>query len=268
MIVLFRRYVVGWLLAERETAALAERFVADTIAARGVNPAALTIHQDRGAPMTSGSMAQLCVTQSFSRPRVSDDNPFREARFKMLKHQPDYPDRFDAPPDARGYLGAFFGWHNDDHHHGGLALFTPADVYFGRVAEVAARRQAALDAAFLAHPERFVRGRPVGTAAAARGGHRPAHRAVVRRRALDPDHPEFRVSAGGIPPPVARPSDRTQPSSRAAEPASGASEPLTRASTVARSVPRRASPPAPRQPSPISLRRRLLLLDRFRYVGE
>ncbi len=93
MLDLFSSYAVGWLLAERETAALAERFVADTVAARGVDPTSLTIHQDRGAPMTSGSMAQLCatlgVTQSFSRPRVSDDNAYSESQFKTLKSQPD-----------------------------------------------------------------------------------------------------------------------------------------------------------------------------------
>ncbi|HEV2742652.1 MAG TPA: DDE-type integrase/transposase/recombinase [Rubrobacter sp.] len=245
MIDLFSRYVVGWLLAERETAALARRFVADTIAARGVDPTALTIHQDRGAPMTSGSMAQLCatlgVTQSFSRPRVSDDNPFSEAQFKTLKYQPDYPGRFDSPPHARGYLGAFFGWHNDDHHHEGLALFTPADVYFGRVAEVAARRQVALDAAFVAHPERFVRGRPVVPLPPREVAINP----LVGPTILSSEPPP---EASLRPSPAAPPSDRAQPPSRAAEPTSGASDPLTGASPVARPGPRRASPPLPVNP--------------------
>jgi putative transposase len=249
MIDLFSRYVVGWLLAERETAALATRFVADTLTARGVDPAALTIHQDRGAPMTSGSMAQLCATlgvvQSFSRPRVSDDNAFSESQFKTLKYQPDYPGEFGSPLHARGYLEAFFAWHNDEHHHEGLALFTPADVYFGRVADVAARRQAALDAAFAAHPERFVKGRPMV-------------RLPPREVAINPlVGPSPQTIPSSEPPPEAslRPSpatpksDRAQPSSRAAKPASGASEPLTRASPVARSGRRRASPPLPATPS-------------------
>lgn len=245
MIDLFSRYVVGWLLAERETAALARRFIADTIATRGVDPAALTIHQDRGAPMTSGSMAQLCatlgVTQSFSRPRVSDDNAFSESQFKTLKYQPDYPERFDSPPHATGYLGAFFGWHNDDHHHEGLALFTPADVYFGRVGEVAARRQAALDAAFEAHPERFVKGRPVVPL---------PPREVAINPLVGPAIPssEPPPEASLRPSPAALEGDRAQPASRAAEPASGASEPLTRASTGARSSARRASPSLPVNP--------------------
>jgi putative transposase len=254
MIDLFSRYVVGWLLAERETAALATRFVADTLAARSVEPTTLTIHQDRGAPMTSGSMAQLCatlgVTQSFSRPRVSDDNAFSESQFKTLKYQPDYPGEFGSPLHARGYLEAFFGWHNDDHHHEGLALFTPADVYFGRVAEVAARRQAALDGAFAAHPERFVKGRPVV----------PLPPREVAINPLTGPSSADAPSAPAIPssesPPEAslRPSsatlegDRAQPSSRAAKPASGASEPLTKASPGARSEPRRVSPSLPADP--------------------
>jgi hypothetical protein len=87
-------------------------------------------------------------------------NPFSEAQFKTLKYQPDYPGRFGSPLHGRAWLGDFFGWHNDDHHHAGLALFTPADVFHGRVAEVAATRQAALDAAYAAHPERFPNGPP------------------------------------------------------------------------------------------------------------
>lgn len=114
----------------------------------------LTLHQDRGSPMTAGSMAQLCarlgVTQSFSRPRVSDDNAFSESQLKTLKYQPHYPGRFGSLLHARGYLEAFVSWHNDEHHHESLALLTPADVYFGRVAHIVAHRQTALDAAYAA----------------------------------------------------------------------------------------------------------------------
>ncbi|HEU4405981.1 MAG TPA: hypothetical protein VFS43_12005, partial [Polyangiaceae bacterium] len=168
----------------------------------------------------------------------------------VTKYQPDYPGRFDSPPEARGYLGAFFGWHNDDHHHEGLALFTPADVYFGRVADVAARRQAALDAAFAAHPERFVRGRPVVPL--------PPREVAINplpgpSKADAPSAPAIPSSepppeASLRPSPAASPGDRAQPSSRAAQPASGASEPLTRVSTGARSGARRASPSLPVTP--------------------
>jgi hypothetical protein len=80
--------------------------------------------------------------------------------FKTLKYPPDYPGHFGGELHARGWLEPFFGWHNDEHHHSNLALFTPADVFFGRVEQVRILRQAALDAAYAAHPERFPHGAP------------------------------------------------------------------------------------------------------------
>jgi putative transposase len=161
---LFSRYVVGWLLAEKENAELAKRLFAETLARHGIEPGQLVVHADRGGPMRSQNLAQLLaqlgVTRSFSRPRVSNDNAFSEAGFKTFKYQPDFPDHFESLLHGRAYCQTFFGWHNDDHHHEGLALFTPADVFHGRVPDVAARRQAALDAAFAAHPERFPNGAP------------------------------------------------------------------------------------------------------------
>jgi len=161
---LFSRYVVGWLLAEKENAELAKRLFAETLARHGIEPGQLVVHADRGGPMRSQNLAQLLaqlgVTRSFSRPRVSNDNAFSEAGFKTFKYQPDFPDHFESLLHGRAYCQTFFGWHNDDHHHEGLALFTPADVFHGRVPEVAATRQAALDAAFAAHPERFPNGAP------------------------------------------------------------------------------------------------------------
>jgi transposase InsO family protein len=162
---LFSRMVVGWLLAERENAAHAEQLFADTIARHGIAPGALTVHADRGSPMRSDGLAQLLsvlgVARSFSRPHVSDDNAFSEAHFKTLKYQPDYPGEFASPIHGRGWCQEFIGWYNNDHQHSGLALFAPADVFYGRVEEIAARRQAALDAAYLAHPERFPNGPPI-----------------------------------------------------------------------------------------------------------
>jgi putative transposase len=160
---LFSRYVVGWMVATKECKHLAAQLFAETIARHGVEPG-LTVHADRGSAMKSDTLAQLLATlgaqRSFSRPHVSDDNAFSEAQFKTLKYQPDYPGRFDGELHARGWVGPFFGWHNDEHHHSGLALFTPADVFFGRVDQIRAVRQAALDEAFQAHPERFPNGAP------------------------------------------------------------------------------------------------------------
>jgi putative transposase len=160
---LFSRFVVGWLLADKECKHLAATLFAESIARHCIEPG-LVVHSDRGAAMKSDTVAQLLAdlgaSRSFSRPRVSDDNPFSEAQFKTLKYQPDYPDRFDGVDHGRGWLQDFFGWHNDEHHHSGLALFTPADVFYGRVEIVAATRQRALDAAYAAHPERFPNGAP------------------------------------------------------------------------------------------------------------
>lgn len=160
---LFSRFVVGWMVAAKECKYLAAQLFAETIARHGVVPG-LQVHSDRGSTMKSDTLAQLLDTlgasRSFSRPRVSNDNPFSEAQFKTLKYQPDYPGRFASDLHARAWLQDFFAWHNDHHHHAGLALFTPVDVFHGRVAEVAARRQAALDVAYHAHPERFPNGQP------------------------------------------------------------------------------------------------------------
>ena len=160
---LFSRYVVGWMLAAKECKHLAAQLFAETIARHGIEPG-LTVHADRGSAMKSDTLAQLLASlgasRSFSRPRISDDNAFSEAQFKTMKYQPDYPGRFASELQGRGWLQGFFGWHNDQHHHSSLALFTPADVFLGRVETVRATRQSALDAAYAEHPERFPHGPP------------------------------------------------------------------------------------------------------------
>lgn len=161
---LFSRYVVAWMLAEHENSALAKQLFAEAIARYDIEPGKLLVHMDRGAPMTShgfaGLLGELGVERSHSRPRVSNDNAFSESHFHTLKYQPDYPGRFLDVHQARRWLAEFFAWYNDGHHHEGLALFTPAQVYFGRVEGIATQRQAALRAAYEAHPERFVHGPP------------------------------------------------------------------------------------------------------------
>lgn len=160
---LFSRYVVGWMVAVKECKHLAAQLFAETVARHGVEPG-LTVHSDRGAAMKSDTLAQLLlslgVDQSFSRPRVSNDNPFQESHFKTMKYQPDYPGRFATVEHARAWLQEFFRWYNNDHHHSGLALFTPAEVFFERVTTVHAIRQEALDVAFAMHPARFPNGAP------------------------------------------------------------------------------------------------------------
>jgi putative transposase len=156
---IFSRYVVGWLLAERESELLAQRLLAETIAKYPVVSGELTLHADRGPSMTSKSVAQLLadlgVLNSHSRPHTSNDNPYSEAQLKTLKYHPRFPDRFGSPEDGRLFCRGFFPWYNHQHHHSGLALLTPADVHFGRAPEILARRAEVLHAAYAAHPERF-----------------------------------------------------------------------------------------------------------------
>lgn len=161
---LFSRYVVAWMVAARENSALAKQLFAEAISRYGVDPGQLIVHQDRGAPMTSHGFAELLgelgVERSYSRPRVSNDNPYSESHFRTAKYQPDYPGRFRDIAHARRWCYEFFDWYNVRHHHTGLALFTPHDVFFGHVDAIAKRREQALDDAYRAHPERFVAGAP------------------------------------------------------------------------------------------------------------
>ena len=161
----FSRYVVGWMIAERESATLAEELIAETCARQGIQPAQLTIHADRGSSMTSKSvaflLADLGVTKTHSRPHVSNDNAYSEAQFKTLKYRPDFPSRFGCQPDARAWANTFFTWYNQEHHHSGLALLTPADVHYHRAQAVLQKRQVVLQTAYQKTPQRFVKGLPV-----------------------------------------------------------------------------------------------------------
>jgi putative transposase len=161
---IFSRYVVAWLIAEREAARLAEHLIAEACVKQEIPPEQLTLHADRGSAMISKPvallLADLGVTKSHSRPHVANDNPYSEAQFKTLKYRPDYPERFGSLPDARAWARDFFQWYNHEHHHSGLALLTPAVVHYGQAPAVLERRREVLHAAYLAHPERFVQGEP------------------------------------------------------------------------------------------------------------
>jgi len=160
----FSRYVVGWLAAHREQAALAERLIAETCERQGIPPGQLTLHADRGSSMTSKPvallLADLGVTKTHSRPHVSNDNPYSEAQFKTLKYRPAFPERFGSLEHARAVSADLFQWYNHEHHHAALGLLTPADVHFGRAAAKTAARAEVLAGAYAQHPERFPRGVP------------------------------------------------------------------------------------------------------------
>ena len=160
----FSRYVVGWMVAPRESAELAKQFIEETIRKQEIPAGQLTIHADRGRVMTSKPvaflMADLGVTKTHSRPYVSDDNPYSESQFRTMKYRPEFPDRFGCLQDARAFCQQFFQWYNEEHRHSGLGLLTPAVVHSGQAPAVLAARQVVLDAAFQAHPDRFVRRPP------------------------------------------------------------------------------------------------------------
>ncbi len=158
----FSRYVVGRIVAPRESALLAERLIAACCTREVIGPDQLTVPADRGSSMVSQPMAHLLadlgVTKSYSRPSVSNDNPYSEAQFNTLRYRPDYSTRFGSIEDARAHCEDFFRWYNTEHHHSGLGLHTPFYVHH----QLAEARNAAcadvLTAAYAARPEGFVHG--------------------------------------------------------------------------------------------------------------
>jgi len=161
---LFSRYVVGWMVAPHESAALAEGLISETYEKQGISKGQLTLHADRGSSMKSKPvallLADLGVVKTHSRPQVSNDNPFSESQFKTMKYRPGFPDRFGSIEHGRAFGHVFFPWYNDAHHHSALGFLTPAVVHYGLADGVREKRQQVLAAAFAAHPERFVKGTP------------------------------------------------------------------------------------------------------------
>ena len=159
---MYSRCVVGFLVAEVETGELARQLIEQSCQKHKIEAKQLVLHADRGAQMTSKTVSQLLsdlgVEQSHSRPRVSNDNAFSEAQFKTLKTRADYPSYFSSLEDARQWSRMTLEWYNHEHHHEGLGWMTPYQVHYGQAEQLRERRQATLNAALAAHPERFVRG--------------------------------------------------------------------------------------------------------------
>lgn len=162
---IFSRYVVGWMLASRESARIAGVLIEETYRRHGIKPGALTLHSDRGSPMTAGTTYELLnrleIEPSHSRPRVSNDNPFSESQFKTLKYSPGFPGTFGGPDDALAHSRRLFAWYNNDHHHSALGYLTPAQVHFGVHGPVLDQRAVTLARAFALQPDRFVNGAPI-----------------------------------------------------------------------------------------------------------
>jgi len=161
---IFSRYVVGWMIADREAASLAQTLIRDSYDKQRIGPQQLTLHADRGASMKSKAVAHLLadlgVTKTHSRPRTSDDNPYSEAQFKTLKYRPDFPERFGSIQDAQAHCQRFFHWYNQQHKHSGIAMLTPQTVHYGNANNVLNQRQQTLSLAFDRHPSRFKGKRP------------------------------------------------------------------------------------------------------------
>jgi len=160
MIDIYSRYIVGVRVHPHESGQLAEQMMRQVFDLHG---APQVVHADRGTSMTSKTVAQLLadleVTRSHSRPKVSNDNPYSEAWFKTLKYAPTFPDRFGCLADAQQYLDAFVDGYNHSHRHTGIGLHTPADVHYGHAITVAAERETTLAEARRRHPERFATSR-------------------------------------------------------------------------------------------------------------
>lgn len=161
---IFSRYTVGWMVAQRESAMLAQRLIDATYEKEAIEPGQLLIHADRGPSMTSKTvahlMADLGITKSHSRPYTSTDNPFSESQFRTMKYRPEFPDRFGCVQDARTFGQAFFHWYNFDHRHSGIGYLAPAAVHHGLAETITTTRAVALERAYAANPDRFVKGKP------------------------------------------------------------------------------------------------------------
>jgi len=156
---IYSRYVVGWMVAHRESAALAKRLIQETCEKQLIPEGQLCIHADRGSSMKSkvvaNLLADLGVTKTHSRPYVSNDNPYSESQFKTLKYCPGFPERFGSIQDAREFCRKFFTWYNTVHKHSGIGLMTPEQVHYGQAQHILTHRAKVLESAFKEHEKRF-----------------------------------------------------------------------------------------------------------------
>jgi len=161
---IYSRYVVGWMVATRESALLAERLIQETCLKQNIDPDQLTIHADRGPSMRSKLVAQLMadmgITKTHSRPHTSNDNPYSEAQFKTMKYRHTFPKSFGCIEDAKTFLRGFFDWYNCQHRHSGIGSITPESLHTGEAYKIREQRCRILEQAYLKHPERFVKGLP------------------------------------------------------------------------------------------------------------
>lgn len=161
---IFSRYVVGWMVADRESSSLAKQLIQESCEKQGIVEEQLTLHADRGPSMKSKTIAQLLadlgITKTHNRPYTSNDNPYSESQFKTLKYHPIFPDCFGSLQDARAFCQIFFTWYNIEHIHTGISLLTPEQVHYGMDKEIIERRNRVLEEAFYNNPKRFKNHKP------------------------------------------------------------------------------------------------------------
>ena len=156
------RRIVGWKIADRESAELAAEFITEVCRDRRVDPQGLVLHSDNGKPMRGSTMVStlqwLGVVPSFSRPHVSDDNPYSESLFRTLKYTPAYPRLpFADAQAARRWVERFVGWYNGEHRHSAIRFVTPEERHCGREHGILARRHKLYQRARASNPERWSR---------------------------------------------------------------------------------------------------------------
>ena len=154
------RKLVGWAVHDRECGELASTMISAACASEGVRQDQLVLHSDNGGPMKGATLLAtlraLGIAASFSRPRVSDDNPYSESLFRTLKYRPEYPRRPFASLDAaRCWAAGFVRWYNHDHHHSGIRFVAPAIRHAGKDVAVLAQRRNVYEAARSRHPQRW-----------------------------------------------------------------------------------------------------------------
>lgn len=157
---IFSRMIIGWEVHEKESADYSSLMISKACKDQGVNRDELVLHSDNGGPMKGATMLatlqKLGVVPSFSRPRVSDDNPFSESLFKTLKYRPEYPSKpFESIQAARNWVNKFVNWYNTEHYHSGINFVTPISKHRGDDLEILLKRKEVLEKAKVKNPVRW-----------------------------------------------------------------------------------------------------------------
>lgn len=157
---IWSRKIVGYAVHAEEKMELGALFVERTCQEMQVDPWGIVWHSDNGGPMKGVTMIakleELGLIASFSRPRVSDDNPYSEALFRTLKYRPSYPSKpFASLEEARSWVEQFVAWYNTIHQHSAIRFVTPDDRHYGREASILEHRKEVYEQARKQHPERW-----------------------------------------------------------------------------------------------------------------